>query len=98
MKRMGYEMQSVMDKIAIAIFAITLPLVGVNLLAGCAGWGKTTCQIVDAASQACTVIRFMGDDGKPHEVRLTPEEANEFGKSMAAKKAAAKAAEAEKAK
>ena len=90
MKRMGSKVQSVMDKIAIAIFAVTLPLVGVNLLAGCAGWGKTTCQIVDAASQACTVIRFMGDDGKQHEVRLSPEEANALGKSLAAKKAAEK--------
>lgn len=90
MKRMGPKVQSVMDKIAIAIFAVTLPLVGVNLLAGCAGWGKTTCNIVDAASAACTVLRYMGEDGKVHEVRLSPEEANELGKQLAAKKAQAK--------
>lgn len=90
MKRMGHKVQRVMDWLAISIFAVTLPLVGANLLAGCAGWGKTTCNIVDAAAQACTVIRYMGEDGKVHEVRLTPEEANELGRSAAAKKAQAK--------
>lgn len=90
MKRMGPEVQRVMDKIAIGIFAITLPLVGANLLAGCAGWGKTTCNVVDAAQAACTVLRYMGEDGKVHEVKLSPEEANEFGRAAAAKKAQSK--------
>lgn len=83
-------MKRFIDSIAVGIFSLSILGVGANLLAGCAGWGKTTCQIVDAASQACTVIRFLGDDGKVHEVSLSPAEANEFGKSMAAKKAAEK--------
>ena len=86
MKRMGPKVQGVFDWLAVTIFSLSLIGVGVNFLAGCAGWGKTTCQVVDAAAGACTVLRFMGDDGKVHEVPISPKEASEFGKSLAAKK------------
>lgn len=59
-------------------------------LAGCPGWGSTTCKVVDAASAACTVIRFMGEDGKEHEVRVSRDELAGFGQEMAAKRAAEK--------
>ena len=78
------------DQTAAAIFALAAAGALVLFLVGCAGWGKTSCQVVDAASQACTVIKFMGDDGRVHEVPLTPAEAKELGRSLEAKKAAEK--------
>lgn len=83
-------MKRFIDSLAAAIFSLSILGLGANVLAGCAGWGKTTCQIVDAASQACTVLRFMGEDGKVQEVPVTPAEMNEFGRKQAAKKAAEK--------
>jgi len=85
-------MKRITDSLAVTMFAVGTLVAGANLLAGCAGWGKTSCQVVDAAAQACTVVRFMGDDGKMHEVPLTPQEAQEVGKSKAAKMAAEKKA------
>lgn len=86
-------MKRVLDTVSVSIFSVAMLVAGANLLAGCAGWGKTACQVVDASEQACTVVRFMGADGKMHEVPLTQQEVNEMGQKKAAKMAAEKAAE-----
>ena len=38
---------------------------------GC-GYGKPACTVIDAMHNACAVIRYLGPDGKMHEVKLTP--------------------------
>jgi len=59
---------------------------------GCAGWGGTACKIVDAAQTACTVVKYLGPDGKEREVRVSREEFQEFGREMSTKRAAEKLA------
>ena len=61
------------------------------LLVGC-GAGAKVCAIVDLAQHACNVIKYLGPDGKEHEVRVTREEATEFATKMEAKRAAERAA------
>ncbi len=78
-----------MKKIRESVGAMGL-LVTMLAATGCAGWGKTSCAVVDAAQAACTVVRFMGDDGKLHEVQVSKEEAKAFGEEMGAKRAAEK--------
>ncbi len=56
-------------------------------LVGCGAGGKV-CAIVDLAQHACTVLKYVGPDGKPAEVRVTPEEATAFAQQMSAKRAA----------
>jgi len=60
------------------------------MLVGCGAGGKV-CAIVDLAQHTCTVLKYLGEDGKPHEVRVTPEEAREFAAQVEAKRAAEKA-------
>ena len=48
----------------------------------------TTCKIVDTAHDVCTVIRYLGPDGKVHEEKVTAEEMAAFGKQLSAKRAA----------
>lgn len=62
------------------------------VLGGCAGWGGAACKVVDAAQAACTVVKYMGPDGKEHEVKVSREELSEFGHEMAAKRAGEKLA------
>lgn len=61
------------------------------VLAAC-GHGAAVCGVVDVASeaaqQACTVLRYLGPDGKVHEVRMTNKELAEYGQELAARKAA----------
>lgn len=38
------------------------------------GYGGKACKVVDLAHNACTVVRYLGPDGKTHEVTLTPAE------------------------
>lgn len=66
----------------------------VGAAAGC-GHGSTACLVVDAAQQACTVIKYMGPDGQPRQVRVSKEELQQFGRDMAQKRAVARALEAE---
>lgn len=51
---------------------------------------KSACQVIDAANKACAVVKYLGDDGKPAEVQLTPDEVAALGKATAAKRAGAK--------
>jgi hypothetical protein len=63
-------------------------------LAAC-GHGAAVCGVVDvtaeAAQQACTVLRYLGPDGKVYEVRMTNKELAEYGRKTAAQRAAASA-------
>lgn len=61
------------------------------MLVGC-GAGAKVCAIVDLAQHTCNVIKYLGPDGKEHEVRVTREEASEFAAQMEAKRAAERAA------
>jgi hypothetical protein len=65
-------------------------LLFVVTLAGC-GYGKVACQIVDTAADACQVVRYLGPDGKPRDVRVPREELIAVAQKEEAKQAAAKA-------
>lgn len=80
-----------MKKVKETIGAAGILVTALFALAGCPGWGSTTCKVVDAASAACTVLKYMGPDGKEHEVRVSREEMAAFGEEAAAKRAAEKA-------
>lgn len=58
---------------------------------GCAGAGKTACQVIDVstkvAEEACTVLRYLGADGQVHEERISAAELRAFGQAMAAEHA-----------
>ena len=44
-------------------------LIGSAILCACSflqDAKKPTCQVVDALHEACTLVKFMGDDGKEH--------------------------------
>jgi hypothetical protein len=58
-----------------------------SLLAGC-GHGAAACAVVDAANQACTVIKYMGEDGKVREVRVNRDELDQFAREAAAREEA----------
>jgi hypothetical protein len=62
-------------------------------LVGC-GVGGKVCSVVDLAHHACTVVKYLGPDGKEHEVKLTPEEARELAMEAEAKQAARAAKDA----
>lgn len=55
---------------------------------GCSSWNSsnvknTTCAVIDAAKQACTVIQFMGEDGKAQEVRVSTSDLAAYGRTAA---------------
>lgn len=70
---------------AVQFFGVLLALVVFGGVLGC-GKGAIACGVVDAASRACTVVRYMGPDGKVQEVQVDPDEMNTFGRAMAAKR------------
>lgn len=51
--------------------------------AGC-GYGKPACTVIDAAAAACTVVRYLGPDGKMHLVHVTPAEMQLVGEAVSA--------------
>jgi hypothetical protein len=59
------------------------------LLLAC-GAGAKVCAVVDLAQHACTVLRYLEEDGTVHEVRVTPEEAREFARAVSKKRASEK--------
>ena len=65
-----------------------LCLAGALGAAGC-GHGATACKVVDAAHEACAVIKYLGPDGEVRQVRVTQEELQQFGQEVASKRAAA---------
>jgi hypothetical protein len=65
-------------------------LVAVALLALClsaCGHGATACKVIDVAHEACSVVRYLGPDGKVHEVQVSSQELAAFGQTMATKRA-----------
>ena len=68
-----------------AIFGLLL--LALNLC-GC-GYGKTACSIIDTAHDACVVLRYLGPDGKPRDVRVPRAELEAYARMTAAKQAAA---------
>jgi hypothetical protein len=81
--RKGYNMRFV------RFFGVFTALVLSVGAIGC-GKGAMACAVVDAASKACTVVRYMGPDGKVDEVEVTPDEVNAFGRAAAARRKAEK--------
>jgi hypothetical protein len=65
-------------------------LVAIALLALClsaCGHGATACKVIDAAHDVCSVVRYLGPDGKVHEVQVSSQELAAFGLQMAARRA-----------
>lgn len=52
------------------------------------GYGGTACKVIDVAHEQCTWLRYLEADGTVKEVPVTQDEAREFGRALAAKKAA----------
>lgn len=70
---------------AVRFFGVLVALAALGGVLGC-GKGAIACGVVDAASRACTVVRYMGPDGKVQEVQVDPDEMTTFGRAMAAKR------------
>lgn len=70
---------------AVRFFGVLVALVVLGGALGC-GKGAIACGVVDAAERACTVVRYMGPDGKVQEVQVDPDEMTAFGRAMAAKR------------
>ncbi len=69
-----------------AVVALGLVLFFAQLV-GC-GVGKTACSIIDTAAEACVVLRYLGPDGKVHDVRVPRSELEGFARMSAAQQAA----------
>jgi hypothetical protein len=82
-----------MKRIAFVVFQLLLTVsfaaIGFSILCvgGCAGWGQKSCAVIDLAHQACTTIRYLGEDGKPKEMQLGPSDGSELVRAYAAKRA-----------
>lgn len=48
---------------------------------GC-GYGKPACTVIDAAAQACTVVRYLGPDGKVVEEPVSADKLTEQAKAQ----------------
>lgn len=57
------------------------------LSVGCGAGGKA-CAIIDAAHQACTVVRYLGPNGEQREVKVTKAELEAFARETAERQAA----------
>lgn len=53
------------------------------------GHGGVACQVIDAIHESCNVVRYMGEDGKPHEVQISSAALAAYGAKVAAARAAA---------
>lgn len=70
----------------LACIGIYFAVLLVYLLAGC-GHGSTACAVVDATKAACDhVIRYLGPDGRVHEVQVPAEELAGVAKRVEAKR------------
>lgn len=61
---------------------LVLGIVAMIIVAAC-GHGATACKVVDVASDACSVVRYLGPDGTVEELT-----AADLAKAAAAKRAA----------
>lgn len=71
------------NKFCAMIFGMSLTFLGADVVAGCAGWGENTCRAIDLAHQACTTVKYLGEDGKEHFVELSQDDARELGRAAA---------------
>lgn len=77
-----------------------LPILGyIALLAiiffssGCAAQ-KVACKVIDVADDVCTILEYVGEDGKKHQVAVPKSELEGFARMTAARQAAADRADA----
>jgi hypothetical protein len=75
----------ILPPVPVMVLALAMGVVA-GLLTGC-GHGATACKVIDVAHEACSVVRYLGPDGKVHEVPVSQEEMAAFGLAMAAKRA-----------
>lgn len=62
------------------VFVVGLSaLASVVFLQVACGTGATACKVVDVASDACTVVRFLGPDGKAED--LTAEDLGDLARA-----------------
>lgn len=66
---------------------LPLLLLCLALVTGCGAGGKA-CAVIDTAHQACTIIRYLGPDGKTQDVQVSSEEIAAYGRATAARRAA----------
>lgn len=67
-----------------------LMLIGATLLlthVTACGHGATACKAIDIAHENCVWLKYLEEDGSERQVKLTPQEAREFGRAMAKKRA-----------
>ncbi len=81
--------RSKFDAFALVVFILAAGGIAANFVTGCAGWGQKTCTIVDLANEACGIVRYMGEDGKVYEARVTQEDVREMAKAQARRDAGA---------
>lgn len=77
------KIRTPLDAFAVVVFMVAVGLLIANILAGCAGWGATTCTVVDLAHDACGVIRYLDENGKPVEMKVTNEDMKAVAKARA---------------
>ena len=51
------------------------------------GWGKTACTVIDVVHDNCSWIRYLGPDGKEHEVRVDKDDLVQLGMATEARRA-----------
>jgi hypothetical protein len=61
-----------------------------SLLLAC-GSGKAACAVIDTAHEACSVIKYLGPDGKVQTVKVSSQELATFGQYTATMRAAKEA-------
>lgn len=81
---MKIRFDNVTNGVATGLFAIALGLITIATIAACAAWDKKTCAAIDLAHQACTVVKYLDDDGNEKQVSMTPEDAKQLGRAKAA--------------
>ena len=79
-----------MKKERFYVGVIALMVIGLGIISepGC-GYGKPACTVIDAAHEACTVIRYLDKDGTVREVSITPSELQTLGLAAAARASSA---------
>jgi len=54
------------------------------LTSGC--WAKDpACSVIKTANEACTIIEYQGEDGRTHQVRVTPGQVEQLAREGAEK-------------
>ncbi len=56
------------------------------VLMACGAAERTTCTIIHAADEACTVLEYVGTDGQTHQVPVSKQDLQSFGTAMTMKR------------